>query len=203
MLFADFMKRHSAQNPAGAAIDHPNDLAMHAALVGRAVSAAPTGKGAKYTRVAEDLTFPQATVVGAMQSFALLPGISRSGTTIVAGLFAGLTYEEASRFSFMLATPVIMLAAALKVPKLLHGSHEMLVMAGAGSAVAFVCAFLSVSFLMKYFHNHRLLPFALFCIFFGAGSAYYLKNHPDHNLTQDVGIDSGSQVVTEDAPAGR
>ena len=180
MLFGDFMKRNSMQhNPTGP-VDHPDDLAMHAALVGRPVSKAAGGQsnGGKYTHVAEDLSFFKATLIGATQTFALLPGISRSGVTIVAGLFSGLTYEEASRFTFMLATPVIGLAAIKKMPELLKtGSHDMLLLAIYGSLVAFVAAYLSIKFLMHYFHNHRLSPFGYFCIIFGSFSAYYLKTH--------------------------
>jgi undecaprenyl-diphosphatase len=204
MFFADLMKRKSSAHNPDASIDHPNDLAMHAALVGRPVSSAPTGSGAaKYTRMAEDLSFPQATVVGAVQSFALLPGISRSGVTIVAGLFAGLTYEEASRFSFMLATPIITLAAIKKVPLLLHGSSDTLMLAALGSGVAFVSAFLSVSFLMKYFHTHRLWPFGIFCIVFGLFSAVQLKHEPQKQLGNEVGVNPSTQVVTENAPTSR
>ncbi len=181
MLLGDAVKRRAAR-------DHPDtdpehvphnpraaaDMALHAALTGGAVAAAPVGPRGK---VAEDLTFPQATAVGGAQVLALLPGISRSGVTIIGGLWAGLPYEQASRFSFMLATPVIAAAAALKVPDLLHQPREVQVRAAEGSAVAFVAAYLSVTFLMRYFHTNRLWPFGVFCIVFGAAAAAYLKLH--------------------------
>jgi undecaprenyl-diphosphatase len=117
---------------------------------------------------AEEMTFSQGTLVGAAQTLALFPGISRSGVTIVAGLLAGLSYESASRFAFMLATPVIGLAALLKVPSLLKPSarHE-LGLAVPAALVAGVTAYLSVAFLMRYFKNHRLSPFGYYCIVFG------------------------------------
>ncbi len=138
---------------------------------------------------------------------------------MVAGLFAGLTYEESSRFTFMLATPVIMLAALKKLPELikkptlgtdlemnrmlLESHHNLLMMSLYGSIVAFLAAYLSIRFLMKYFHTHRLAPFGYFCILLGLFSAIALKGKPDHNLAQDVGVHSSTQVVTEDAPTSR
>jgi undecaprenyl-diphosphatase len=178
MIFGDFMKRKSVQHTPGE-LEHAPDLAMHAALVGGTVSSNVTAldyESRRYTKEAEDLSFVKAFFIGAAQSLALLPGISRSGVTMVAGLWAGLTYEEASRFTFMLATPVIVLAAILKVPDLLK-HKEILHLAIYGSAVAFVAAFLSIAFLMRYFHNNRLSPFGYFCIIFGLGAAAMLKLH--------------------------
>jgi undecaprenyl-diphosphatase len=111
---------------------------------------------------ARDMTFLEGGLVGAAQVFALFPGISRSGVTIVSGLLAGLNYQEASRFAFMLATPVIGLAALLKAPEILRDS-EMLRLAIPASLVAAVSAYLSVRFLMGYFKHGRLWPFALYC----------------------------------------
>jgi undecaprenyl-diphosphatase len=116
---------------------------------------------------AEEMSFPQGTLVGAAQTLALVPGISRSGVTIVGGILAGLSYEEASRFSFMLATPVIGLAAALKLPSLLKSPGAMK-LAGPAALVAGVAAYLSVAFLMRYFKHNRLSPFGYYCIAFGA-----------------------------------
>jgi undecaprenyl-diphosphatase len=115
---------------------------------------------------AEELTMIEGAAVGAMQTFALFPGISRSGVTIVGGLLAGLSYEEAGRFSFMLATPVIGLAALLKTPALLKNKHE-LHLAIPSAVLAGVTAYLSVAFLMKYFKHNRLSPFGYYCIGFG------------------------------------
>jgi len=177
MMLADIMKLRIL-NKVPTEMEHAPDLAMHAALVGRPVALkSPSAGGPGVQRkMAEDLTFTEATIVGAAQTLALLPGISRSGVTIIGGLFAGLTYEEASRFSFMLATPVIGLAAVLKVPTLLKPeNHAILLNAVYGSIAAFIAAFLSVKFLMKYFHNNRLSPFGYFCIIFGLFCAIYLK----------------------------
>ena len=184
MLFGDLVKRRAARAHPVTQPEHlpdgpgaASDMALHNALTGGPVVATPAAVGRP--KVAEDLTFPQATAVGAAQVLALLPGISRSGVTIIGGLWAGLSYEQASRFAFMLATPVIAAAALKKIPDLLkQKDHHLLVMAAEGSAVAFVAAFLSIAFLMRYFHSNRLAPFGYFCIVFGGAAAVWLKIHP-------------------------
>jgi undecaprenyl-diphosphatase len=128
-------------------------------------------------RNAEDLTMIEGASIGATQTLALIPGISRSGVTIAAGLLAGLTYEQASRFSFMLATPVIGLAALLKVPELFKPENrDMLGITGASALVAGVCAYLSTRFLMHYFRHNNLAPFGWFCIVWGAFALVMLKH---------------------------
>src|SRR5262249_8947561 len=120
----------------------------------------------------DDLTFVQAFFIGAAQAFALLPGISRSGVTMVASLRARLSHEEALRFTFLLATPVIALAGLLEVPKLIsthrHSvSHTTQLAALIGGLVAFGAALASVRWLTRYFHVGRLTPFAYYCFFAG------------------------------------
>jgi undecaprenyl-diphosphatase len=151
MLAADFVKRRLSAAEPGPRGDDP------------AVDA-PSQK-----RHAEDLTFIEGAAIGATQALALVPGISRSGVTIASGLLAGLSYEQASRFSFMLATYVIGLAALLKVPSLLrHEARAILWVTIPSALLAGVTAYLSTRFLMKYFRHHRLAPFAWYCIVFGA-----------------------------------
>jgi undecaprenyl-diphosphatase len=114
------------------------------------------------------LSWRQAIGVGSSQAFALVPGISRSGFSMGGGLFVGLSNDDAARFGFLLATPVIFAAAALKLPEL-FGS------AGNGvrgpALVAGLCAagttFFAVKFLLRYFQTNRLTPFGVYCIGFG------------------------------------
>jgi undecaprenyl-diphosphatase len=120
----------------------------------------------------DDLTFVQAFCIGLAQAGALIPGISRSGITMVAGLRARLSHEEALRFAFLLATPVILLAGLLEIPQLQPGGTSVIIDAAAGGVVAFLAAFLSVKFLTKYFEVGRLTPFAYYCI--GAGLISFL-----------------------------
>ena len=157
MFLGDFLKRQASKQ-GGVDTDDP------------AAMAPPQRKQAF------ELSFIEGTWVGATQALALLPGISRSGVTIVAGLLAGLSYEEASRFSFMLATPVIGLAALLKVPTLLkpEARHE-LALTVPSAILAGITAYLSVKFLMRYFKHNRLSPFAYYCIFFGTAALILLK----------------------------
>jgi undecaprenyl-diphosphatase len=117
-------------------------------------------------RPLKSLTWKEALVVGASQALALIPGFSRSGTTMVGGLAVRLTHEDAARYSFLLGTPLILAAAALEVPKLLH-SHFSPLIVFMGVVVSGVAAFLSIKFLMKYFETGRLDPFAYYC--WGAG----------------------------------
>jgi undecaprenyl-diphosphatase len=123
------------------------------------------------------LSIGGALAVGIWQCLAFFPGISRSGATMVGGLLAKLTHEQAARFSFLLATPIIFGAAVLEVPKLLRaqaGAQAMpLETVAAGGLVAGIAAYLSVAFLMRYFHQHdfaALIPFAIYCALFGAAS---------------------------------
>lgn len=119
-------------------------------------------------RSLQDMTFLQAVIIGGAQVFALIPGFSRSGLTMVAGMANGLSHEAAARFSFLLATPIILAAGVLEVPKLLHAEYRSeLPIALAGGVVAGVAAYLSVRFLMRYFETNRLDPFAYYCIIVG------------------------------------
>jgi len=113
------------------------------------------------------LTWKEAIIVGLAQSLALIPGISRSGMTIVAGLGVRLTHEDAARFSFLLGTPIIFAAGALEIPQLLGVSASTWLLIILGMALSGVAAFLSTKFLMKYFEKGRLDPFAYYCWGFG------------------------------------
>lgn len=125
------------------------------------------------------LTLGDAFTIGCFQCAALIPGISRSGATIVGGLLRGIDHEAAAHFSFLIATPIILGATALEVPKLLHESTppEVFTTAALAAVVAGVTAFLSTWFLMRYFRRHddmALDPFAYYCIAAGLGSLAWL-----------------------------
>jgi undecaprenyl-diphosphatase len=120
-------------------------------------------------------TYGGAVAIGAAQILALLPGISRSGATMAAGLFKGLSHEDAARFSFLLATPVILAAGVLKLPDLAGpagaGIHGQVL---AGSLASGVGAYLSVRFLTRYFETRTLIPFAVYCLVAGFLSLLWL-----------------------------
>jgi undecaprenyl-diphosphatase len=112
----------------------------------------------------EDITYKQAILIGLAQAAALVPGISRSGITMVASLRAGLSYEAAARFTFLLATPVILAAGLLKTPELFKYDRATQIDALVGGVVAGVAAYLSTRFLVRYFEVGRLTPFAFYCL---------------------------------------
>jgi undecaprenyl-diphosphatase len=127
-------------------------------------------------RITAKLTWKQALVVGGAQILALLPGISRSGVTMSAGIFKGLRHEDSARFAFLLATPVIGAAALLKVPSLLGSAGDGIRgQVLAGSVAAFVAGYVAVRFLTKYFETRTLTPFAIYCTLAGLGSIAYLS----------------------------
>jgi undecaprenyl-diphosphatase len=118
-----------------------------------------------------DLGFVAATIVGATQALALFPGISRSGSTITAGLVAGLRHYSAARLSFLLATPVILAAGVLEVPALFTAGSPLGVYF-AGAVVAGITAYISARFLLRYFRSGRLDPFAIYCVALGLIGLY-------------------------------
>ena len=151
-----------------------------AAPVGAGGSAASDPEEATITGNAADdrlakIPMLQGVLIGGAQILALLPGISRSGITMVAGMWRGLSHEDAARFSFLLATPIILAAGLLKIPDLFGplgvGIHGQVL---AGSIASFVCAYLAVRFLMRYFETRTLTPFAIYCTLAGAASLAWL-----------------------------
>jgi undecaprenyl-diphosphatase len=129
----------------------------------RAVGAAPAP-----ARSLDTLEYREGLAIGSAQIGALFAGISRSGITMVGGLLRGLDHEDAARFSFLLATPIILAAGVYKIPDLLGPNGDgirgqVLV----GSVVAGLAAYASVRFLVKFFKTRTLTPFAIYCLVFG------------------------------------
>jgi undecaprenyl-diphosphatase len=125
------------------------------------------------------LTAADALTIGFWQCTALIPGISRSGATIVGGLLRGINHEGAAHFSFLIATPIIIGATVLEVPHLLHASVAPGVfrLAFLAAVVAGIVAWLSTWFLMRYFRAHEdwaLNPFAYYCIAAGLAAMAWL-----------------------------
>ena len=123
---------------------------------------------------AERISFLAAAIVGACQALAFLPGISRSGVTIGGGLLAGLRHQEAARFSFLLATPVILGAGLIEVPELFHGNVPIVEYALA-AVLSGIAAYVSARFLLRYFRSGRLDPYGWYCIAAGAVSLALLN----------------------------
>ena len=126
----------------------------------------------QYARV-EGLSLRTALFVGVFQAAALLPGISRSGVTMAAGLVAGLRHEEAARFSFLLATPIILAAGLLEVPAL--GTDAPTAIVGVGAAIlSGIVAYASARFLLRYLRLGRLDPFAYYCAALGVAGLVFI-----------------------------
>ena len=117
----------------------------------------------------------QAAIIGSAQILALLAGISRDGVAMVAGMTRGLSREDSARFAFLLATPVILAAGALKIPDLMgplgNGIRGQVLF---GSLLSGVGAYVSVRFLTRYFQTRTLTPFGIYCLVAGVASFAYL-----------------------------
>jgi undecaprenyl-diphosphatase len=149
----------------------PIPVAVFLFLNGLIMFAGESLKRRQSDRTIEQLSFVDAVKVGFAESLALLPGISRSGSSIVAGLLIGLSEAEAARYSFMLATPVILAAGLLELPRLLAPSaHGILTLSVVGGILSAVTAYLSVAFLTRYFRTNDLRPFGWYCVVAGAVS---------------------------------
>jgi undecaprenyl-diphosphatase len=154
-----------------------NGIALYAGEVLRKRTAddEPEHSGEAVDNRLGELPMGRGVLIGSAQILALLPGISRSGIAIVAGLWRGLSHEDAARFSFLLATPIILAAGVYKIPELFGpvgagiGGQVL-----AGSIASFVCAYLSVRFLTRYFQTRTLTPFAIYCALVGAASLAWL-----------------------------
>ncbi len=119
-----------------------------------------------------------AVLIGSAQIAALLPGISRSGSAMVAGLAKGLSHADAARLSFLLATPVILAAGALKLGDLAgplgDGIRPQILV---GSLLSGLGAYLSVRFLTRWFETRSMVPFGIYCLIAGLGCLAWFWLH--------------------------
>ncbi len=126
------------------------------------------------SRRLDTLEFKESGIIGCSQVLALMAGISRSGITMVAGLVRGLDHEDAARFAFLLATPIIFAAGVYKLPDLLgHNGSQVIGQVIVGSVFAAASAYLAVRFLMRFFETQNLNPFAAYSLIVGIGTAIY------------------------------
>ena len=126
-------------------------------------------------RIAKQVSWRDSFLVGAAQAIALIPGFSRSGATMGGGLIVGLSHKDAARFAFLLATPIIGAAAALKLPELAgHQGDGVRGQALVGALCSAVTAYLAVRFLMRFFETNKLTPFAVYCALAGTAAFLYL-----------------------------
>jgi undecaprenyl-diphosphatase len=121
------------------------------------------------------LNWWQAVKIGSMQILALIPGISRTGSTITGGLLNDLSHEDALRFSFLLATPIIGAAALLELPRLFREGGSLLQVALVGAIAAAIAAYGSAKFLVRYFKTRTLTVFASYCITAGVLALFFIR----------------------------
>jgi undecaprenyl-diphosphatase len=125
-------------------------------------------------RIAKKLTWKSAVGIGTAQAIALIPGFSRSGASMGGGLLAGLSNEDAARYGFLLATPIIGAAALLKLPDLAgHAGDGIRGQALVGAICSAATAFIAVKFLMRFFETNKLTPFAGYCLLAGVAASIY------------------------------
>jgi undecaprenyl-diphosphatase len=126
------------------------------------------GEGDSDPRIARRVGLKQAAAIGTAQAAALIPGISRSGVTMGGGLMVGLSNEDAARFGFLLATPVIAAAGVLKLPELFGSAGDgVRGPAAVGALAAAFTTFFAVRFLLRFFKTNRLTPFGIYCLVAG------------------------------------
>jgi undecaprenyl-diphosphatase len=145
-----------------AAVRTAEDVAI-ALVIGAAILWLADQVGRKVDGV-DKVTFPLALVIGLAQSIALVPGISRAGITISAGLFAGLTREAAARFSFLMATPIIAGAGVFEARKLLTGEAGVPVQAGplvVGMVAALVAGLAAIHVMLRYLRTRSYFIFVV------------------------------------------
>lgn len=121
----------------------------------------------KLLKKKDNITFMDSLLISVSQVLALIPGTSRSGITITTGLFLGLKREDAAKFSFLLATPLILGAAVLKVPDLFIGSTESISTLFFGVLSSFIVGILSIKFLLDFVKKHNLNVFIIYRILLG------------------------------------
>ena len=123
-------------------------------------------------REVKDLSFRDGVLIGLAQSLALIPGVSRSGATISAGLFLGLDRRSAARFAFLLAIPAVVLSGFYQLYKLLSGKEtfdEPMVNIAVATVVAFVVGYAVIAWLLRYLTTHSMAIFVWYRVIVGAG----------------------------------
>jgi undecaprenyl-diphosphatase len=136
-------------------------------LIGLAVLLTIAELVGKQLRDMHNLRIADAVVVGCSQVLALVPGSSRSGSTIMGGLFSGLKRETAARFSFLLSIPAVAASGLLELPKALHSISAGWLEIAIATIVSGVVGYLSIAFLLRYLQRHTTYVFVVYRIALG------------------------------------
>ena len=121
-----------------------------------------------HERSMEQLTWRDGITIGFAQAAALVPGVSRSGATLTAGLFLGLKREAAARFSFLLSVPAVVLSGLFQVPDVFSGGGAAVVPTIIATVFAFVIGYASIAFLLSFLQNHSTYVFVGYRVVLGA-----------------------------------
>lgn len=144
-------------------------MVVVATLSGYGILLAAADRLGSRRREMRDIGVGDALVIGAAQALALVPGTSRSGVTITAGLLLGLKREDAARFSFLLSAPVILLATLYEIAMIwVEGATVIAGMLAAGAVISAVVAYLTIGFFMRFVNAVGLLPFAIYRLLLAA-----------------------------------
>lgn len=146
-----------------------NLLVIAGSLIGLAILLGIAEKYASFKKNMKDLTWKEAVVIGIAQTFALIPGSSRSGTTLTGGLFMGLNRETAARFSFLLSIPAVFASAILELKEALHAglnSQDILNYIVA-TIVAGISGYFSIDFLLRYLRKNSTFVFIYYRLILG------------------------------------
>ncbi|MFD4910126.1 undecaprenyl-diphosphate phosphatase [Kitasatospora purpeofusca] len=136
-------------------------------VFGLVLAAADRGRAVRGAREIDSLTFPHALAYGAAQSLALIPGVSRSGGTISAGLFLGYSREAAARYSFLLAIPAVLASGALELFKIGEGPAPAWGPTVLATLIAFAVGYAAIAWFLKYISHHSFIPFVVYRILLG------------------------------------
>ena len=126
----------------------------------------------------EKVSFKQALIIGISQIFAIIPGTSRSGATIVGGMLSGLSRKTAADFSFLLAIPTMFAASGYEMLKNFHSfSNQNFLILGIGFIVSFISSYITVKLFLKYVEKFSLNAFGVYRIVFGVLLLYLISNN--------------------------
>jgi undecaprenyl-diphosphatase len=153
---------------------------------------------ARHSRRLDDLTWKDGWIIGFWQALALIPGSSRSGTTLTGGLWRGLRREDAARYSFLLSIPATTAAGVFQLRYLLHASIPFTVLElGVATVVAFVSGMLAIGGLLRYLRTRTTLVFVVYRL--GLGVLLLALLHSGR-LHPDAGLEPRPAVAAQRAP---
>jgi undecaprenyl-diphosphatase len=138
------------------------------ALIVVALALAWVERTARHSRDMDDIRLRDALIIGCAQALALVPGVSRSGITLVAALAIGLRRDAAARFSFLLGVPAIAAAGIFELKPLLKAHDTNVAALAIGLVAAFIAGYASIAWLLRYLRARTTMPFVIYRIALGA-----------------------------------